>query len=844
MARGSSTSPDSPRARERPAFRWQTLHVLGLSAIAVAQPLFDTIARNSEFLVAHRPRPAEVVALAAVLTLLVPAVPLALAWLAGRVHRRLGNAVFFATLLTLALLVALQVLRRAPQWPLPWTALAAAGSALAFVVVYGRFAAVRSFASLLSAAAVVVVPAAFLLDGSIVKFWRPRTPAAVSKAAVRAGAPVVMLVFDQLPLASLLDAGGQIDAALYPSFAALSRDSVWFRNATAVAERTQMGLPSIVTGRYPRPSTLPSETDHPTNLFTWLGSSYRVRAFEPITAICPTSLCDPSVASGLDRLRAILGDLSTVYLHLVAPAELAVDLPPVTQNWRDFEVPTWQRRWRQRRHTDRRESALALVDALAAPGARPTFYFSHVLLPHEPFVYLPSGRRYDLLERTVFGLLRGEVWTADPWPVAVNYQRHLLQMIHVDRLLGRVIARLRDVGLYDECLLVLTSDHGSAFVPGEPFKDPTEATYAEIMAVPLFVKLPHQRDAGRIDEGNVETIDVVPTVAAVLGAKPPWPTDGASAFSRHLRLRKRVFWAAATRSMDVSPSGVASRVRIAAQRKYEMFGTPPDVYRMRGIESSWQLVGRRVADLPQLDRPGIDIALDDGGRYADVDPGSAFQPALVVGKVASTGRTGPGATVAVAINGVIRSVARSFHPFERIPGMWMSLVPEDVFEPGMNHVQVFEVVPEAGDLRLRRTRAVSPTVTRGNLLERAWAAPLGVRASGFHAEEPAGGRYFRWTRRRAEIEVPFDAEYPPRTLTIGVLNGGRPNRRFEVRAGGCELFGGTTPAAGWRRTFPLDRCGLAGPSFTIELVTETFTPGGRDRRELGVGVDYLSIRSR
>ena len=63
--------------------------------------------------------------------------------------------------------------------------------------------------------------------------------------------PIVVVVFDQLPLISLLDRDGRIDGTLYPNFAALSRDAAWFRNASAVGDMTNWALPAILTGNYP-----------------------------------------------------------------------------------------------------------------------------------------------------------------------------------------------------------------------------------------------------------------------------------------------------------------------------------------------------------------------------------------------------------------------------------------------------------------------------------------------------------------------------------------------------------------------------------------------------------------
>jgi hypothetical protein len=642
----------------------------------------------------------------------------------------------------------------------------------------------------------------------------------------------------------LIDASGRFDADLFPSFAALARDAIWFRNATAVAERTGTALPSIVTGRFPRPKSLPSHLDHPENLFAWLGASHSMRVFEPITMLCPTRLCDTSETSRIDRLLAIVSDLSTVYLHIVAPEELAARLPAVNQNWRDFDVPVWQQRWRRQGRADRRDSFMKLLESVQAPADRPTFYFAHVLLPHEPFVYLPSGSRYDMLNRSVVGFEEGERWSADPWPVAVNWQRELLQIQHVDALLGRLLQRLRDVGLYDRAVILVTADHGAAFVPGEPFKDPNGRNFAEIMAVPFLLKLPGSQDAGRVDDSNVETVDIVPTVSEVLGSPPPWSTDGRSVLSGAPRPQKRIAFGGGELRMDVSPAVVAAAVRDAVRRKIELFGSPPDLYRPPAIESSAELVGRTVAGIGPVTAAGVDIALDDGGRFTDVDLRGAFVPVLISGKTASIGRTGAGATVAVAINGVVRSVARTFYRWARVPGVWMALVPASALRDGMNRVEILEVVADSGRLNLRKTRAASPGVSRGNLLERAAASALGVRTSGFHGEERAGDRFFRWTHGRARVEVPFDPAFPPATLSVGVVHGGPSNRSFEIRAADCPIYRGVTPPSGSLRTFPLEGCTFREPSFAIEIVTQTFTPGGKDTRQLGIAVDFLSLRSR
>ena len=79
------------------------------------------------------------------------------------------------------------------------------------------------------------------------------------------------------------------------------------------------------------------------------------------------------------------------------------------------------------------------------PG-RPTLWVKHLLLPHGPYIYLPDGKRTrpkpgDLLPgmNTVPGF-------ADEFVTRHDEQRYLLQLGYTDRLLGRLIRRLKSRG--------------------------------------------------------------------------------------------------------------------------------------------------------------------------------------------------------------------------------------------------------------------------------------------------------------------------------------------------------------------------------------------------------------
>ena len=78
------------------------------------------------------------------------------------------------------------------------------------------------------------------------------------------------------------------------------------------------------------------------------------------------------------------------------------------------------------------------------------------------------------------------------------------------------MARLRSSDRYERSLIVVAADHGVSFRPGAPYRDADDANLPQIASIPLMIKAPGQQ-RGRIDDANVKTTDVLPTVASELG---------------------------------------------------------------------------------------------------------------------------------------------------------------------------------------------------------------------------------------------------------------------------------------------------------------------------------------
>jgi arylsulfatase A-like enzyme len=96
---------------------------------------------------------------------------------------------------------------------------------------------------------------------------------------------------------------------------------------------------------------------------------------------------------------------------------------------------------------------------------------------------------------------------------------------HTSHELARFFDALAERGLWDDLLVVLTSDHGEELFDHGGFAH-RYSLYREVLHVPLFVKLPGQREARTVRE-PVSIVDLVATLHELLGLAVP-PGDGAS----------------------------------------------------------------------------------------------------------------------------------------------------------------------------------------------------------------------------------------------------------------------------------------------------------------------------
>jgi arylsulfatase A-like enzyme len=85
-----------------------------------------------------------------------------------------------------------------------------------------------------------------------------------------------------------------------------------------------------------------------------------------------------------------------------------------------------------------------------------------------------------------------------------------------DEQLGSVIRKLRGAGLWDNTVFILLADHGEELGDRGGWQH-DQSLYQELIHVPLIVRFPSDRFAGRRVKEPVSLIDVAPTVLDLLG---------------------------------------------------------------------------------------------------------------------------------------------------------------------------------------------------------------------------------------------------------------------------------------------------------------------------------------
>lgn len=216
--------------------------------------------------------------------------------------------------------------------------------------------------------------------------------------------------------------------------------------------------------------------------------------------------------------------------------------------------------WTLERHTGLDRGFSVYDDELDAPGAgarrtgdhttdravawlehqvaddRPFLLFLHLFEPHWPYdppaadaLRFLSGQ-YELttVSRPVHIDRLISVNRLDLFEQREYVARYDGEIVVADRLFGRLLDALDDLGVAGSTAVVVLSDHGETLFEREWTMDHGARPHDEQARVPLILHLPDRRLAGRRIPEQVSLLDVTATVADIFGIEPPAGSQGAS----------------------------------------------------------------------------------------------------------------------------------------------------------------------------------------------------------------------------------------------------------------------------------------------------------------------------
>jgi len=393
------------------------------------------------------------------------------------------------------------------------------GGAVLLILALVVGAALRNRPGRLAAAGAAGFAALLLIGLLAGILHQPRQQAAAFTPNPEASGPNVILIVADTLRADYLRLYNAWAEANTPALSDLARDSVVFENSFAQASWTKASFGTLWTGLYPeqhtatgKVSALPEEVTTVAELLTDAG--YFTKGFPNNPNIAPLfnfhqgfteyDYLEPSLVFGAQASSAKLALYEVLRrVRQIGSQQLGRFIPAasrirITEFYQPATVVT--------------DTGLDWLDNGARPEESPFYLFLHYMDPHDPFLD-PDYRDG--------GYARVRMPNPDPEqyrePMIAAY---ISEIEYMDREIGRLLDGLKERGLYDDALILFTSDHGEEFHEHGGWWH-GQTLYDEQIHVPLIVKFPGNLLAGNVNRGIARHVDVTPTILHFTGVPEP-----------------------------------------------------------------------------------------------------------------------------------------------------------------------------------------------------------------------------------------------------------------------------------------------------------------------------------
>ncbi len=299
-----------------------------------------------------------------------------------------------------------------------------------------------------------------------------------------------------------------------PNIDLVARRGVVFRVATTAAGRTVQSFPSILTGVYP-----------PVHGLRYEGQSHEA-------------------LEGRMTLTRALRDAGYQAFAVTQGLNVGLHRDFEPQNYdpeiyldpegRKVRVPT-------RNDEDATRKAVQWLRAHVTPGGAPFFLWLRYDAPHWPYeAPAPFTEMFDpgykgpltFNDEARPGVERGDIIFGRTRLPAREVEHAIAlydgEVAYSDRAIGGLMKSLRDLGVIENTIVLVTADHGEGLGEHDYFFEHGAYLYEPTVRVPFIVTAPGRLPAGTLVETQARTIDILPTLLDLAGVPIPAGLQGVS----------------------------------------------------------------------------------------------------------------------------------------------------------------------------------------------------------------------------------------------------------------------------------------------------------------------------
>ena len=366
-------------------------------------------------------------------------------------------------------------------------------------------------------AVVVLLPTAYLERAHPVQVAAAGSP---GDDAQRKRPNVIFILIDALRADHLPMYGYSRQTA--PNLSHFSRQGIIFTRMYAPAPWTKPSIATIFSSLYPAVHKVTNDRDFFSDSVTTLPEVLRAAGYKTF-AVSANGYVSPTFgyAQGFDEFRVwktkstfritMMGRLAEDVLGSKRLGRMLgerVEIVPQADAITDITL-----RWVSQGRTE------------------PFFLYIHYIDPHDPYrPPSPYDRAFDFrrdppMRAGGVDPLKLIPKGQDREKIGRTLDQYDGEILYTDSQVDRLLKGLRETGVLDNALVIVTADHGEEFFEhGQDLHSKT--VYEELLHVPFIMSWPGRMSAGVSYEGMVGNIDIMPTILSLVGIEPPAGIQG------------------------------------------------------------------------------------------------------------------------------------------------------------------------------------------------------------------------------------------------------------------------------------------------------------------------------